>query len=851
METSSNASRISARILVAEDSPTQAAQLRHLLETQGYEVAVATNGRLALEAASEFGPTLIISDVNMPEMDGYELSRRIKSDSRFENMPVILVTTMADPEDVIRGLECGADNFVLKPYDEQYLLGRIQYALLNRELHRTHEGGMGVEIYFNGQRHFITADRLQILNLLLSTYDAASQRNTELRRSQDELQSANARLEDATRALRESERHLQSAVDANALIMRHSLDVICTIDGAGRFVFVSDASTVVWGYSPDELVGRLYMDLVHPDDHAKTEAAAGAIVGGEPVRDFSNRYRRKDGSVVPILWTATWSPEAQLMFCVARDISEREAADALLHTSQERFRRANEQLEIASRHKDEFLANMSHELRTPLNAILGLSEALLEQLAGPLTPRQEKSVTTIASSGTHLLSLINDILDLSKVEAGKLDLFVEPIVVHTFCQSCLAFIRSQAMEKAINVTFEDADAPTEVHADPKRLKQIVVNLLTNAVKFTEQGGHVSLTVRSSPDINGVCFSIRDTGIGIAPADQSKLFQSFSQIDSGLSRAQDGTGLGLALVARLTELHGGNVSVISAPGEGSEFTVTLPLLRTAATVTAPPDRRHFRTALIIEDDPLAGQQLVRYLGELDIDSRLHTSGDLALEAAQRERPDIVLLDLQLPGESGWTVLARLKAHPDTQHIPVVVVSVMDERTRSLALGAAAHFTKPVTRTQLATFFQRAIAPPGGATRDTPPPSDPRNPVVLLAEDNAANRLTIGGYLEDRGFVVHYAANGVEAVTRARLQRPEVILMDIQMPIMDGLSAMQEIRKDDTVRHVPIVALTALAMTGDRERCLAAGANEYLTKPVSLRALATLVTQLATQPRGGPA
>jgi PAS domain S-box-containing protein len=782
---------------------------------------------------------------------------------------------------------------------------------------------------------------------------------------------------EAALALRDSARQLRAAVDANAMIMRHSLDVICTIDGSGCFVFVSDASAAVWGYTPDELTGRRYMDFVHPDDHTQTDAAAAAIVGGQPLRDFRNRYRRKDGSVVPILWTATWSAEAQLMFCVARDISDREAADVLLRVREQRFRalatagdriiwlaeadgalrgphpawqaltglseaeiqgdgwataiheddraavltqwaaaraagepvqlryrvrrhddvyrhcldhavpvrnpdgsvrewvgsvtdetdeveakqalqgahdevrRANGQLGMASRHKDEFLANMSHELRTPLNAILGLSEALLERLSGPLTPRQEKSITTIAASGSHLLALINDILDLSKVEAGKLDLFIEPIDVAAFCQSCLAFIRTQAMQKEISVTFDDADAPTEIHADPKRLKQIAVNLLTNAVKFTERGGRIGLTVRSSPENDGVCLSVWDTGVGIAPADQPRLFQSFSQIDSGLSRAQDGTGLGLALVARLTELHGGSVSVVSAPGEGSEFTVTLPSAHAPNAAVAPADRRHIHTALIIDDDPLVGEQLMRYLGELDIESRIHSGGELALEAAQREHPDVILLDLQLPGESGWVVLARLKDHPDTKHIPVVVVSVLDGRSRSMALGAAAHFTKPVTRAQLATFFQRPMTPRDRTTGDTSRAAGARGPVVLLAEDNAANQVTIGGYLEDRGFVVHYAANGIEAVTRARLDRPDVILMDIQMPVLDGLAAIQEIRKDGTVRHIPIVALTALAMAGDRERCLAAGATEYMTKPASMRALVSMVTELTARPTEGPA
>jgi PAS domain S-box-containing protein len=654
----------------------------------------------------------------------------------------------------------------------------------------------------------------------------------------------------AALTLRESARQLRAALDANTLIMRHSLDVICTIDADGRFAFVSDASAAVWGYAPDELVGRAYMDLVHPDDHALTQTAAATIMGGEPLRDFANRYRRKDGSVVPILWTATWSPEEQLMFCIARDITEREVAHTALKRAHEEVRRANAQLGMASRHKDEFLANMSHELRTPLNAILGLSEALLERLSGPLTPRQEKAITTIAASGTHLLELINDILDLSKVEAGKLDLFVEPLEVRTFCQSCLSFIRSQAMEKDITVAFDDADAPATVSADPKRLKQILVNLLTNAVKFTEPGGRIGLRVHTVPETGAACFVVWDTGVGIAHDDQHKLFQSFSQIDSGLSRSQDGTGLGLALVARLTELHGGSVSVNSAPGQGSEFTVTLPLAQASSDTAAPrPDRNHVNTALLIEDDPLAGEQLVRYLEELGIRSRVHTSGDLAVDEVLREPPDVILLDLQLPGESGWVVLERLQAHPETKHIPVVVVSVVDERAQSLALGAVEHFTKPLTRAQLAEFFQRSIASGARARTSAQPSSGPRQPVVLLAEDNAANVVTVGGYLEDHGYIVHYATNGVEAVSQTRHERPDVILMDIQMPVMDGLTAIREIRQDDSVRHIPIVALTALAMTGDRERCLAAGATEYMTKPVSLKALTALVAQLTTHTREG--
>jgi CheY-like chemotaxis protein len=490
---------------------------------------------------------------------------------------------------------------------------------------------------------------------------------------------------------------------------------------------------------------------------------------------------------------------------------------------------------------------MSHELRTPLNAILGLSEALLEQVGGTLTPRQEKSIATIGSSGSHLLALINDILDLSKVEAGKLDIYAERIELDDFCQSCLLFVRTQALQKEIAISFERGDGPDAIHADPKRLKQILVNLLTNAVKFTPQGGRVGLTVSAPAGEGRVCFTVHDSGIGIAPEDQGKLFKAFSQVDSGLSRSQEGTGLGLVLVARLAELQGGSVAVESEPGRGSRFIVTLPLTASAAAGDIrSEDRSNYRKALVIEDDPSTGERLTQYLSELGVNSVLQVRGDSALEAARRERPDVILLDLQLPGESGWVVLARLKDDPEAAGVPVMVVSVVDDPARSLALGAVAHFTKPITRRQLAEFFQRSIEGPATAPVVDRAPASGTGPVVLLAEDNEANVLTIGGYLEDKGYTLRYAANGVEAVALAHEVRPAVILMDIQMPVMDGLTAMAEIRKDARLQSIPIVALTALAMPGDRERCIAAGATEYLTKPVSLKALAELVARLAPPP-----
>ena len=403
---------------------------------------------------------------------------------------------------------------------------------------------------------------------------------------------------------------------------------------------------------------------------------------------------------------------------------ELESANRQLYT-------ANVELARASKLKDEFLANMSHELRTPLNAILGLSETLLEQISGPLTPKQIKSVTTISTSGQHLLALINDILDLSKIEAGKLELRIETILTRDFCQGCLVFVQAQAMQKQIRVACDISPGLREFQADPKRFKQVLVNLLTNAVKFTPPNGHIGLTVAVPTDEAVIHFTVWDTGIGIATADQGKLFQAFTQVDSGLNRTQEGTGLGLALVARLVELHSGSVTLTSEPGKGSRFTVTLPWqpppapgtstqnlegvrmqpsASGGATGTAAPVAHQFHRALVIEDDPTAAEQLVHYLNSLGLSSEVHSRGEEVIASVMRDRPDIILLDLLLPSEDGWQVLARLKEHPQTRAIPVAVVSVVDEPEKSIALGAAAHFIKPVSRDQLAAFLRRPLPRP---------------------------------------------------------------------------------------------------------------------------------------------
>jgi len=511
---------------------------------------------------------------------------------------------------------------------------------------------------------------------------------------------------------------------------------------------------------------------------------------------------------------------------------------------------ANIRLQGMDRLKSVFLASMSHELRTPLNAILGLSEALQEEVYGPLTERQGRSLRRIEESGRYLLDLINDILDLSRIGAGKLELEMGPVSVESVGQASLRMVKQFAHKKRLQVSSSFDSAVTMIQADERRLKQILVNLLNNAVKFTPEGGEIGLIVKGDTAGEVVDFTVWDTGVGISQEKMARLFQPFVQLDSSLSRQYTGTGLGLSLVSRLAEMHGGGVSVESEVGVGSRFTVSLPW-RVAVETVEPvwqrepaggeaPGAPAFRRALIVEDSPSAAEQLTRYLAELGIETIVHPRGEGAVDRALQVQPDIIILDIILPDLPGWDVLEQLKAEPRTQDIPVLIVSVVDDRSQGLRLGAAEYLVKPITRQRLQWALSQILPP------ETEKPTalvvapewrevGGRAPLILLAEDNEDSIVTEMDYLQARGYRVVVARNGAEAIERAREQRPEAILMDIQMPVMDGLEATRRIRADADLADVPIIALTALAMPGDRERCLEAGANEYLSKPVSLKRL----------------
>lgn len=638
--------------------------------------------------------------------------------------------------------------------------------------------------------------------------------------------------------------------DQTELIVRYRPDT--TVQFANR------AYLRYFGLQPEEILGKSYNPVIFEDDRERVAELVRSMSAENPTVTIENRIV-VNGEIRWTQWINRMLFDEQGQFtefqAVGRDITERKEAEAQMRHSSERISLANAELARAARLKDEFLANMSHELRTPLNSILGLSETLLEEVFGNLTDRQRQFLQTIEQSGQLLLSLINDILDLSKIESGKMELELQSISLLAVCEASLNFVKQQARQKRIQLIYEIDPNITEIEADERRLLQVLVNLLTNAVKFTPDGGRVKLEVQMNLLQQAVDFQVIDNGIGIAPEDLSQIFQPFIQLDSSLSRRYTGSGLGLSIVQRIVDLHGGSIRVESEVERGSCFTVTLPWhplsdQDVAPLPETPLNEGDLHQALVVEDSSAAATQIKRYLAELGATSVIHPVGEGAVMVALRVKPDVIVLDLLLPDRSGWEVLVELKAHPETQAIPVLMISVVDERSRSLALGATEHLLKPISRQKFYQALNRIYAhvqPPNPETALIIAAMEAaRTPRILLAEDNETNILTILSYLEAHDFQVMLARNGIEAVQMAKRHQPNLILMDIQMPDMDGLEATRQLRADPETSQIPVIALTALTMPGDRERCLEAGAIDYLAKPVRLKQLLELIHQYLPAP-----
>ncbi len=522
---------------------------------------------------------------------------------------------------------------------------------------------------------------------------------------------------------------------------------------------------------------------------------------------------------------------------------------AQLREKSEEVTRQNLQLAQANRMKSEFLANMSHELRTPLNAIIGFSEVLKDGVVGKLSKKQAEYINDIFTSGQHLLSLINDILDLSKIEAGKMELETEDVCIRDLLTNSMSIIREKAMAHHVRLTLDVAADAGSCRLDARKVKQMVFNLLSNAVKFTPDGGGVHVAARRivcteleqagqdtpvplmPPAAEAAEFleiTVSDTGIGITEADQKRLFDAFVQVDSSLARKYEGTGLGLVMVKRLAELHGGSVGMMSTAGKGSTFAVWLPYRGDEAVQAAgQPASSRVTTAsteppglsvLIIEDDEAAANLMRVQLETEGYRTLYAASAESALEMLTHERPDLITLDILLPGMDGWDFLAEIKRNEALAHIPVVIVSITDNARRGFSLGASDVLQKPVSKKALLD----AVA---GTGIDLEAGIDG---TVLVVDDDPKAVEVVARHLEERGACVLRAYGGAEAIDIAKTHHPDLMILDLMMPEVTGFDVVNVLKRRRDTKNIPIIILTAKVLTRRDRNMLNGGVLKIVEK-----------------------
>ncbi len=528
-----------------------------------------------------------------------------------------------------------------------------------------------------------------------------------------------------------------------------------------------------------------------------------------------------------------------------------------LQEAHEALRAAKEQAEIATQTKSQFLANMSHELRTPLNAVIGLTEMLREDAEELGQDDFLEPLDRISRAGKHLLHLINDVLDLSKIEAGKLEFHMEDFSVATMVQDAGNTSQPLAAQNSNNLVVNCPDDVGSMHSDLTRVRQILLNLLSNACKFTKNGT-VTFGAERQPGEDGdnIVFTVADSGIGLTQEQIGRLFQEFVQADASTTRKYGGTGLGLAISKRLATTLGGDIGVESVPGEGTTFTVRLPARSasigsdsevgerpTLVPKEIPPapaveETGAAKTVLVVDDDATARDVMRRFLAKEGFDVVTARDGEECLRLARDVHPAVILLDVLMPGLDGWDVLRELKADPALSHIPVTMITIMDEQSKGFSLGASDYMTKPIDRGRLRSLLQKYRT---NAVEQN----------VLVIDDESDTRDMLRRVLEAEGWQVTDAENGRIGLEKVTEIRPNLILLDLMMPEMDGFQFLAELRKNPDLSAIPVVVVTAADLSNEDRAQLSGGVEHILEKAAHSRDdLLAEIRKLAERYAGNP-
>jgi PAS domain S-box-containing protein len=602
-------------------------------------------------------------------------------------------------------------------------------------------------------------------------------------------------------------------------------DVVEITDPSARMQYVNPAYQQTLGFAPEEVVGKTPRELVRSDYHPPEyfrqidrTLSVGEVWRGLLVSKAKDgRLVHFEAAIAPIKDT---DGKTTHHLAVKRDVTERLKRERALEETNRALEQAKDAAVAASRSKSEFLANMSHELRTPLNAIIGYAELLLEDAEDVGNEALGIDLKKIRTAGAHLLDLINDVLDISKIEAGRMEVYVEPFQLDALLRDVVSTVKPNLVARGNRLLTELCAAGLEVRADERKVRQILVNLLSNAGKFTESGT-VTLSVKQEhgQTDDWLCFDVEDTGIGIAEETLARLFRPFVQADASTTRRYGGTGLGLALSRRFAELMGGSISVRSEVGKGSTFSVRLPMVVRVRAGSLRPSYTpgSGKSVLVIDDDETIHDQLTRSLTKRGFRVAFAARGEDGISAARELKPDVIVLDVMMPGMDGWSVLTALKVDAETVGIPVIMMTMTDQRDVGTALGAVDYFVKPVETARLVATIRRHVRAPvisGGP--------------ILVVEDDDAIREVMRRSLVGVGYRVVEASNGMQALNFIAREIPAFIVLDLMMPEMDGFQFLDALRDQPDCSAVPVVIVTAKVLTAKERKRLEKSAQSVISK-----------------------
>jgi PAS domain S-box-containing protein len=816
-------------ILIVDDNKNNLFTLQTLIKEHiDAQIFQALSGPSALQLLLQEKIDLIILDVQMPEMDGFETAMLIRSRKKTKHIPIVFLTAAYKSEEFKqKGFAIGAADYLTKPIDTTQLISRIRSYIRFIEQERSHNEELERKVQERttelvGANQKLKQEILERKEIEEKLQEAREQLEQRVEERTAELSSTNQQLKTEINERKLVEVALERLSRQTQLILESAGEGIFGINLQGDTILANPAAATMLGYEVDELIGQKQHSIIH---HTKKDGTPypleecpidAALHDGKTYhRDDEVFWHKDNTSFLVEYMTTPIIEEGKITGAVVTfsNITERKQAEATLleaknaaENAQAAAENARITAEAANLSKSQFLANMSHELRTPLNAIIGYSEMLQEEAEDLEQEDFMPDLLRIHSAGKHLLGLINDVLDLSKIEAGKMELHLETFDLAVVFDEVVNTVQPLMEKKDNTLQVLNDDTLGKMYADVTKLRQILLNLLSNATKFTEKGLIcIEVSRQVQDDEDWFRFSITDDGIGMTSAQQQKLFQPFTQADPSTTRKYGGTGLGLTITKEFTEMMGGSISVVSEFGHGSMFTILLPAI-VSELITQSTDEileKGEGIVIVIDDDSIVRKLLNDYMTQLGYAVAVAGGGKEGLRLAKKLRPDAIILDVRMQGIDGWDVLSKLKSDPLLMDIPVIMMSVEDHQQKGYALGATDSLIKPVRYEQLVDVLGKYNI------------GDDSQGLVMVVEDDLVVSEVMAEMIKKAGWRVFKAENGKVALEHLENKKPSLILLDLMMPVMNGFEFLSHLRANEKWQSIPVVVLTSTHLSPEEQ------------------------------------